>query len=551
MLNNFSLTFKSLLFFGLLTMVGMAVGLVSYFKSDAAREAVAERAVMESQVSSMEGLKLDIQNQAIALKSFLLTGDLDWSDTVKKDHSEISKHFDQMATKIQIDGVKKEWLNWYNSFAGKQLKMMRDPMTVELARAIEVSGQSNEQLKAVMANIDQQIAQLRSQMDQLTAEQNAELNSVTSAALIGLVLMIAAAIGLAFLNNQIVSRPLKKMVNVTGALADGDLSVDIASNRGDEIGKMYQALSVFQVNLKRSKELELDAEEQRKQAEVTRKEEMRRLADEFDNVVGSIVSKQAELCAQMEQNSSHLADKAGQTVERSVAVSASTQQANANVQAVASATEELSASIQEISGQVTSAARLASEANHEVELTSQSVADLQRVLQEVGSVTRLINDIAEQTNLLALNATIEAARAGEAGKGFAVVASEVKELASQTAKATEEIDRQLTNMENAANSSINATETVANKVLEITEQTTAMAAATDQQSAATSEIAQNVNEAATGTNHVSQDIETVSGIAQETGDLATSVQNMIADMNTQTRELQSKADKFIKHVLAA
>ncbi|WP_321338524.1 methyl-accepting chemotaxis protein [uncultured Cohaesibacter sp.] len=551
MLNNFSLTFKSLLFFGLLTMVGMAVGLVSYFKSDAAREAVAERAVMESQVSSMEGLKLDIQNQAIALKSFLLTGDLDWSDTVKKDHSEISKHFDQMAAKIQIDGVKKEWLNWHNSFAGKQLKMMRDPMTVELARAIEVSGQSNEQLKAVMANIDQQIAQLRSQMDQLTAEQNAELNSVTSAALIGLVLMIAAAIGLAFLNNQIVSRPLKKMVNVTGALADGDLSVDIASNRGDEIGKMYQALSVFQVNLKRSKELELDAEEQRKQAEVTRKEEMRRLADEFDNVVGSIVSKQAELCAQMEQNSSHLADKAGQTVERSVAVSASTQQANANVQAVASATEELSASIQEISGQVTSAARLASEANHEVELTSQSVADLQRVLQEVGSVTRLINDIAEQTNLLALNATIEAARAGEAGKGFAVVASEVKELASQTAKATEEIDRQLTNMENAANSSINATETVANKVLEITEQTTAMAAATDQQSAATSEIAQNVNEAATGTNHVSQDIETVSGIAQETGDLATSVQNMIADMNTQTRELQSKADKFIKHVLAA
>ncbi|SFO11921.1 methyl-accepting chemotaxis protein [Cohaesibacter marisflavi] len=551
MLNNFSLTFKSLLFFGLLAMVGVAVGLVSYIKSDSARQAVAERSVMESQVSSMEGLKLDIQNQAIALKSFLLTGDLDWSDTVKKDYSEISGHFDEMAAGQQIADVKKEWLSWYNSFAGKQLTMMRNPMTVELARAIEVSGQSNEQLKAVMAQIDTHISGLQSQMDQLTAEQNAELRSVTSAALIGLVVMILAAIGLAILNNAIISRPLKKMVNVTGALADGDLSVDIDNSRGDEIGKMYQALSVFQVNLKRSKELELDAEEQRKQAEVKRKEEMRRLADEFDNVVGSIVAKQAELCGQMEQNSSHLANKAGQTVERSVAVSASTQQANANVQAVASATEELSASIQEISGQVTSAARLANEANHEVELTSQSVADLQRVLQEVGSVTRLINDIAEQTNLLALNATIEAARAGEAGKGFAVVAAEVKDLANQTAKATEEIDRQLTNMENAANSSISATETVANKVLEITEQTTAMAAATDQQSAATSEIAQNVNEAATGTNHVSQDIETVSGIAQETGDLATSVQNMIADMNNQTRELQDKADKFIKHVLAA
>nr|WP_321462648.1 methyl-accepting chemotaxis protein [uncultured Cohaesibacter sp.] len=551
MLNNFSLTFKSLLFFGLLAMVGVSVGLLSYFKSDAARQAVAQRAVMETQVSSMQALKIDMQNQAMALKSFLLTGDLSWSDTVRADHDDLSAHFDQMASQAGITEVKKEWLSWYDSFAGKQLSLMRDPMTVELARAIEVSGQSNNQLKAMLDLIDEQIMGLKSQMDQLTAEQNAELKSVTSAALIGLVLMIAATLVLAFLNNLIISRPLVKMVHVTGALAEGKLDVDISNNRGDEIGEMYKALSVFQSNLVRSRELEEQTEGQRKQAELNRKEQMRRLADEFDNVVGSIVTRQAELCAQMEQNSGHLAQKAGQTIERSVAVSASTQQANANVQAVASATEELSASIQEISGQVTSAARLASEANHEVELTSQSVADLQRVLQEVGSVTRLINDIAEQTNLLALNATIEAARAGEAGKGFAVVAAEVKDLANQTAKATEEIDRQLTNMENAANSSISATETVANKVLEITEQTTAMATATDQQSAATTEIAQNVTEAATGTNHVSQDIETVSSIAKETGDLATSVQAMIADMNNQTRELQSKAEKFIAHVLAA
>ena len=470
MLNNFSLTFKSLLFFGLLAIVGVAVGLVSYIKSDAAREAVAQRSLMETQVTDMQGLKLDIENQALSLKSFLLTGDLSWSDRVKSDYQELSGHFDSMAAQAGISDVKQGWLSWYNSFANKQLTLMRDPMTVELARAIEVSGKSNSQLKALLAQIDEQISGLQANMDRLTAEQNAELNSVTSAALIGLVLMVLATIGLAFLNNLIISRPLKKMVDVTGALADGNLDVEFVTNRSDEIGKMYDALSVFQTNLRRAKELELAAEDQRKQAELTRKEEMRRLAEEFDKVVGTIVTKQADLCSQMEHNSSNLADKAGQTVERSVAVSASTQQANANVQAVASATEELSASINEISSKVSNAARLANEANHEVEMTSQSVADLQRVLQEVGSVTRLINDIAEQTNLLALNATIEAARAGEAGKGFAVVAAEVKDLANQTAKATEEIDRQLTNMENAANSSISATETVANKVLEITEQ---------------------------------------------------------------------------------
>nr|WP_319390217.1 HAMP domain-containing methyl-accepting chemotaxis protein [uncultured Cohaesibacter sp.] len=551
MLNNVSLTFKSLLFFGLLAMVGIAVGLVSYFKSDAAISAVAQRQVVERQVSAMEGLKLAIQNQAIALKSFLLTGDMNWSDTVKSDFNKLSGHFDDNASQQGIAEAKSEWLDWYNRFAGAQLQMMRNPMTVELARAIEVSGESNQKLQDLLARIDAEIANRQTTMDDLTAEQNAELNSVTSAALIGLIAMLVATLGLAVLNNMIISRPLNTMVNVTGALAEGNLDVDIGNNRGDEIGKMYQALAVFQANLRRSKELELEADENRKQAEQDRKSEMRRLADEFDKVVGSIVTRQAELCAQMEQNSSHLAAKAGETVERSVAVSASTQQANANVQAVASATEELSASIREISSQVTSAARLATEANQEVELTSQSVADLQRVLQEVGSVTRLINDIAEQTNLLALNATIEAARAGEAGKGFAVVAAEVKDLANQTAKATEEIDRQLTNMENAANRSIGATETVANKVLEITEQTTAMAAATDQQSAATSEIAQNVNEAATGTGHVSKDIETVSGIAQETGDLAASVQAMIVDMNNQNRELQEKANAFINHVLAA
>jgi methyl-accepting chemotaxis protein len=282
-------------------------------------------------------------------------------------------------------------------------------------------------------------------------------------------------------------------------------------------------------------------------AVVTRQQ---RLADNFEKQVMGVVDAVSAAAEEMERSAQSLSSSSEETAQQAQSVSAAAEQASANVQTVSSASEELSSSIQEISRQVGESSRISSEASHQAAETNRQVEGLKAAADKIGEVVQLISDIAEQTNLLALNATIEAARAGEAGKGFAVVASEVKQLASQTAKATEEIRGQVQRIQAETGGAVEAIRGISETIDRVNEIAQAVASAVEEQGAATQEIARNVQEASQGTQQVTHNIAGVSEAAQETGSGSSQVLSAASDLSAQATTLRNEVDTFLEEVRA-
>lgn len=287
------------------------------------------------------------------------------------------------------------------------------------------------------------------------------------------------------------------------------------------------------------------AERQQRQDKVTK------AIEEFDAKSKTALGAVAGAAGQVQSTANTLSGNAQQTSTQSTAVAAASEQASANVQTVASASEELAASVAEIGRQVAESTRIAGQAVEQANRTNTSVKGLSESAQKIGNVIKLIQDIASQTNLLALNATIEAARAGEAGKGFAVVAAEVKNLANQTAKATEEIGQQIAEIQGATNESVGAIQEIASTITSINQIATTIAAAVEQQGAATKEIARNVQEAAKGTQEVSSNIGGVNKAAAETGQMATGLLAAAGELTRQSEGLRTEVEGFFATIRAA
>ncbi len=346
-------------------------------------------------------------------------------------------------------------------------------------------------------------------------------------------------------------RPIRRLTERMRRLVTGDTQSPVpAIDRPDEIGEMARSVLIFPQQAQALEQLAAEEARQFDESEMARRQTMLKMADSLDQRIQTIVSSIDTGVKTLHTAASNLSANADRTQQQSGVVASATEQASGNVEAVSASGAQLSASIGEISRQVTQSAETVRAASNEAMDAKHKISGLAQSVVKIGEVINLINHIASQTNLLALNATIESARAGEAGKGFAVVAHEVKNLAGQTERATDDIASQIGAIQAETQTAVTAIENIAQTIAHIDELSAAIASAVEEQNAATAEIARNVERASVGTRQVVENISDVTKAANETGTMAQTVSGSADSLVRQMETLQATVDSFLVIVRA-
>lgn len=364
-------------------------------------------------------------------------------------------------------------------------------------------------------------------------------------------ILIAAAVSM-FMAVKMIGQPIASIADALDRTAASDLSFSLPDTLvDDEFGKCWTAVAIFRDWRADSARLRAERSAAENHGDQERRNNMMTLASEFEAAVGSVIANVSKASDKLVQSSEALMSNAIGTTEKSIAAASAAQQTYVNVQSVASASEELSASFREIGQQIAHAAKLISTTADKVDSSDNDVQELSQSAQRVNAIVGIIRDIAEQTNLLALNATIEAARAGEAGRGFAVVAAEVKALANQTAKATQDIEVHIGSIQQATTRTVSSIQEIGAQVRELNEVATVIAGATEEQGTVSQEIARNVAEAATGTGEVSKNVLGVKEASDITDDAAGEVLSFAQQLAAQSAELRGQVDRLLGTMRAA
>ncbi|MEE4317387.1 MAG: methyl-accepting chemotaxis protein [Erythrobacter sp.] len=455
------------------------------------------------------------------------------------------------------------------------LRARIDALRTEFDRAQEAvrSGdRANAVATAVAAEGDRVLEEARSLTMDLTARAERQetsgiayfFNMILILAVLATIGGVVLLLGLAYLSRDF-SRKIVEIASGMNQLSSGDRHFTIeGGDRKDEVGQMVRALELFKrankwmedrarersERVEQELQMQQERERERLEAEAKKAALLDEVARQFERTVGDVVNGVAAASSQLHTTATRMASSAEEASRRTGEVAASMEEANAGATAAAAASDEFALSISEISRQAASSselARLATEATGEADET---ISALAASAEEVGQIVELIQTIAQRTNLLALNASIEAARGGEAGRGFAVVASEVKELAMQTSRATEKVADQIRAMQSTTGASVKALRSIAGQVKELEATAVSIATAVDQQSVAGRDLAQSIDLAARGTEKVSGHIEDVRQLSLSTGAAASQVLSSANELEAQAAHLSDQVRGFLGRVRA-